>query len=129
MQMNDILSDAQDQDRGHEFELTDPILGEPTGIKLRVAGPDSATQNRARLQLSDDLAEMADLDGRVSAEHRENLRIKSLAACVLGWEIMEDGQPVPFNQGNVIRLLKSAMWVQEQVDEFAGTRRPIQVGE
>lgn len=122
MQLNDILADAQDQDRGREFELVDPVTGKPTGLKLRIAGPDSATQNRARLQLSDDLAEMADQDGRVSSELRERLRIKCLAACVLGWEIEEDGQPVAFFQANVIRLLNAASWVQAQVDDFASNR-------
>ncbi len=122
MQLNDILADAQDQDRGREFELTDPVTGKPTGIKVRLAGPDSATQNRARLKLSDDLADNADPDGRVSAEAREKLRIQCLAACVLGWDIEEDGQPVPFSQTHVIRLLNAATWVQAQVDDFASNR-------
>lgn len=122
MELNEILADAQDQDRGREFELHDPVTGKPTGIRLRIAGPDSATQNRARLQLSDDLAEAADPTGRVSAADREKLRIKCLAACVLGWEIEEDGEPVPFSQANVIRLLKAAAWVQAQVDDFASNR-------
>lgn len=122
MQLNDIIADAQDQDRGREFELADPVTGKPTGIKLRIAGPDSATQNRARLTLSDNLAESADLDGRVSAEAREKLRIQCLAACVLGWDVEEDDKPVPFSQANVIRLLNAATWVQAQVDDYASNR-------
>ncbi|SFB82463.1 hypothetical protein [Tropicimonas isoalkanivorans] len=122
MDLSDILADAQDQDRGREFELADPVTGKPTGIKLRIAGPDSATQNRARLRLSDDLAEAADPDGRVPADARERLRLECLAACVLGWEIEEDGKPIPFSQANVVRLLKSAAWVQAQVDDFASNR-------
>lgn len=129
MQLNDIISDAQDQDRGREFELVDPVTGKPTGIKLRIAGPDSATQNRARLTLSDDLAESADLDGRVSAAAREKLRIQCLAACVLGWDVEEDGKPVPFSQANVTRLLTAAMWVQAQVDDFASDRAAFRGGE
>ncbi|WP_127113049.1 hypothetical protein [Shimia sediminis] len=122
MQLNEIIADAQDQDRGRELELVDPVNGEPTGIKLRIAGPDSVTQNRASLQLADDMAELADLKGRVPAAVRERLRIKCLAACVLGWEIMEDGQSIPFSQANVIRFLKAASWVQAQVDTFASDR-------
>lgn len=122
MDLNDILSDAQDQDRGREFELMDPVTGHPTGIKLRIAGPDSATQARARLQLVDDLAEMADDDGRISAASREKARLNSLARCVLGWEITQDGEPVPFTHASVLRLLKAAMWVQSQVDGFASDR-------
>lgn len=122
MQLNDILADAQDQDRGRDFDLLDPVTGETTGIKLRIAGPDSATQARARLQMVDDLADMADDDGRVSAADREKARLNTLARCVLGWEVMEDGQPVPFNHANVLRLLKAALWVQHQVDGFASDR-------
>lgn len=122
MQLNDILADAQDQDRGREFELTDPVTGELTGMKLRIAGPDSATQNRARLVLSDMLMESADDRGQVSAEMREKLRIGCLAACVLGWEIKENDEHVPFSQSNVIRLLTAAIWVQAQVDDWASDR-------
>lgn len=39
MQLNDILADAQDQDRGRDFDLADPVTGKPTGISLRIAGP------------------------------------------------------------------------------------------
>ena len=122
MQLNDILADAQDQDRGREFDLLDPVTGKPTGITLRIAGPDSATQARARLQLVDDLAEMADDEGRISAASREKARLNSLARCVLGWDVKEDGEPVPFTHANVVRLLKAAQWVQAQVDGFASDR-------
>ena len=122
MQLNDIISDAQDQDRGRDFDLLDPVTGKPTGITLRIAGPDSATQARARLQMVDDLAEMADVNGRVSAVDREKARLNTLARCVLGWDVKEDGQPVPFSQANVVRFLKAALWVQQQVDGFASDR-------
>lgn len=122
MQLNDILADAQDQDRGRDFDLLDPVTGKVLGIRLRIAGPDSATQARARLQMVDDLAEMADADGRVSAADREKARLNTLARCVLGWDVKEDGQPVPFSQANVVRFLKAALWVQQQVDGFASDR-------
>lgn len=121
MQLDAILANVADQDRGQEFELADPVTGKPTGIKLRIAGPDSDTQRRARITLSDELADMADVDGRVSAEHREKARLNCLARCVLGWTIEEDGKPVPFTQVNVVRLLR-VQWVQQQVDGFASDR-------
>lgn len=122
MQINDILADAQDQDRGRDFALTDPVTGKPVGITLRLAGPDSATQARARLQMVDDLAEAAGDDGRVSAVDREKARLNSLARCVLGWDVKEDGSPIPFTHANVLRLLRAAYWVQQQVDGFASDR-------
>jgi hypothetical protein len=122
MQLEDILSNVADQDKGQWFELPDPVTAKPTGIRFRVAGPDSDTQHRARIALADELADMADADGRVSAEHREKARLNSLARCVLDWEIEEEGKPVPFNTKNVLRVLRVA-WVQAQVDAFASDRR------
>ncbi|CUU42158.1 hypothetical protein BVIRIDIS_11640 [Blastochloris viridis] len=97
------------------------MSGTPTGIKLTIAGPDSETSHRAHLALADELAEMADRDGRVSAEHRERARLNCLARHVLRWDIIEDGRPVPFSHANVLRLLK-VQWVQQQIDAFAADR-------
>lgn len=121
MTLEEIFANVADQDRGKEFEIVDPVEGRPTGIKFRIAGPDSDTQRRARIALMDELAEMADAEGRVSAENREKARLNCLARCVLGWEIEEDGKPVPFSQKNVLRVLR-VRWIAEQVDAFAGDR-------
>lgn len=122
MQLNEIEAEAQDHDRGRDFDLLDPVTGKGLGITLRIAGPDSATQARARLRMMDELAEAADDAGIVSAAAREKARLNSLAACVLGWNVREAGEPVPFTHGNVLRLLRAAPWVQAQVDSFAADR-------
>ncbi|MEF2071909.1 hypothetical protein [Consotaella aegiceratis] len=121
MTLDDILANVADQDRGREFELADPVTGAPTGIKLWVVGPDSDTANRARVALYDELAELSDSDGKVSAESREKARLNCLARHVLRWEIEENGEPVPFNQRNLMRLLR-VPWCQAQVDAFASER-------
>jgi len=125
MQLNDIIAHSLDQEKGRWFDLAEPVEGKPSGIRLRIAGPDSETQHKSRLAFADELVEMADENGRVSAEIRERLRIKSLARCVLDWEIEEDGAPVPFGHANVVRLLKAGQWVQQQIDAFAGERPPM----
>ncbi|MEF2074361.1 hypothetical protein [Consotaella aegiceratis] len=121
MTLDDILANVADQDRGKEFELADPVTGAPTGIKLWIVGPDSDTANRARVALYDELAELSDSDGKVSAENREKARLNCLAKHVLRWEIVEGGQPLPFNTKNLLRLLR-VPWVQAQVDAFASDR-------
>lgn len=122
MQMDEIAAFSTDQDNGRWFELHDPVDGTPTGIKIKIAGPDSATQRRAELAMVDELAELAREDGAVSAEHRERARLNCLARCVLGWELEEEGEAVPFTHANVVRLLTMARWVRDQVDSFAGSR-------
>ncbi|MAZ27986.1 MAG: hypothetical protein CL868_13040, partial [Cytophagaceae bacterium] len=82
MQLDEIRAFSADQDRGAWFDLADPVTGRATGIRLKIAGPDSETQNRARLRLADDLAERADAEGRGSAEARERARVDSLARCL-----------------------------------------------
>ena len=121
MTLDEILHNVADQDRGKEFELHDPVSGQPTGIRLWIVGPDSDTAHRARIALFDELADMADAEGRVSADHKEKARLNSLARHVLRWEIVEDGQPLPFTTANLLRLLRVS-WVQQQVDAFASDR-------
>lgn len=124
MDFRDIISNCIDQDNGAELVLVDPVTGEPTDMKLIIAGPDSATQRRARLAMVDELAELADEDGKVSAENREKASIAMLARAVLRWDIRLDGEALPFEHQNVVRLLSTGTWVREQVDGFAGSRRP-----
>jgi hypothetical protein len=122
MQLNDIAHNVADQDKGRELDLADPFTGQPTGLKLWIVGPDSDTAHRARIALSDDLAELADIDGRVSGEAREKARLNCLARHVQRWEATEDGKPVAFNTKNLLSLLR-VQWVQAQVDAFAADRR------
>lgn len=122
MQLDDVLSNIADQDKGRWFELADPVTGDPTGIKFKLAGPDSETQHRARLKLTDELAEIADDKGHVTAEQRERARINSLARCVLDWQIEEGGEALPFTHKNVVRVLSAGVWIQQQVDAFASDR-------
>ena len=124
MDFSEIAGNVIDQDRGHEIEIMDPLEGKPTGIKMTVAGPDSETQRKARLAMVDELADMADSDGRVSAEAREKARLNCLARCVLRWTIQEDGQSIPFTHANCVRVLTAGTWLQEQVDAAAGDRSP-----
>lgn len=123
MQLDDIMANVADQDRGRVLELVDPFDGKPTGMKLWIAGPDSDTAHRARIRLADELADMADADGRVSAEHREKARRNCLAAHVLCWDGVEDeGKPITFSTKALLILLR-VQWIEQQVDAFAGDRR------
>lgn len=68
MNLSEISCFSEDQDKGRWLDLLGPYDGKPVGIRLLVAGPDSSVQARARIRLADDLADMADDEGRVPAQ-------------------------------------------------------------
>lgn len=121
--ISQIEANAEDQNRGRWCDLVDPFRGERIGIRLLIAGPDSAAQGAAQLKLADELAAELDETGRVPASAREAARLRCLARCILDWEAEEDGKPVPFSFASALRLLKAAKWVQAQADAFAADRR------
>lgn len=128
MNLSEISTFSEDQDKGRWLDLRNPYDGKPVGIRLLIAGPDSSVQARARIKLADELADMADDEGRVSAENKDTAILRNLARCVLGWEATEDGEPVPFSFDAVMRLLQAGRWVREEVDGFAASRRAFAKG-
>lgn len=122
MDLNEIYNNLADQEKGHEYDVMDPVTGQKTGIRFRVAGPDSQIARRARLKLVDDLANLADDMGKITAEAREKARIASLAAHVLDWNLTEGGQALACNHQNIVQVLTSVLWLQVQVDAFAADR-------
>lgn len=122
MQMSDVLANATDQDKGRDLDLVAPWDGQPTGMVLTIVGPDSNTARKADIEFADELAELADADGMVSAEYRAKAKLNALAKRVIRWNVEEDGKSVPFEHKNVLTLLGVA-WVRDHVDAFAGDHR------
>lgn len=122
MTLDEINSNLVDQDKGRWLEVVDPWDGKPTGLRLLIAGPDSETQNKARIAMMDELAAAADVDGKASFEAREKARVNCLARCVLNWDIAADfGLNAKFGHAAVVKVLQVA-WIQQQVDAFAADR-------
>lgn len=122
MNYSDVIDNARDQERGADLNLIAPWDGTPTGMVFTIVGPDSETARKADIAFADELAEMADHDGRVSAENRAQARLNALARRVIRWQIEEAGQPVPLTTKAVLTLL-AVGWVRDQVDAFAGDHR------
>lgn len=124
MQLNDLSRLADEQDAGHSFELRDPVQGEPLGIRLTIAGPDSKIANKARAEVERSIAHHTRKGGEVPPRERQRIMDDFLAAVTLGWDAKEDGQDVPFSRESFQRLLDAGQWVRGQVDLFAGDRSP-----
>lgn len=122
MTLDEINSNLVDQDKGRWLEVVDPWDGKPTGLRLLIAGPDSETQNKARIAMMDELAAAADTEGKASFEAREKARINCLARCVINWDIAADfGLNAKFGHAAVVKVLQVA-WIQQQADAFAADR-------
>lgn len=94
MQLEDVIANAADQDRGADLDLIAPWDGKPTGMVLTIVGPDSETARKADLALVDELTDLADLDGRVTAEQRARAKLNALARRIIRWDVQEDDKPV-----------------------------------
>lgn len=127
MQLDEVIANAVDQDRGADLNLIAPWDGQPTGMILTIVGPDSEAARRADLALVDELAEVADLDGRVTAEQRAKAKLNALARRIIRWDVKEDDKPVALTQKAALSLL-GVGWVREQVDAFAGDYRNFAPG-
>lgn len=129
MQLDDIRANVIDQDKGRWLDIRDPWTGDKTGMRFLLAGPDSTAQRAARLAMMDELAEMARPDGTVSAEARETARVNALARAVLDWDVADNDQPLACEHRNIVRILRAALWLEAQVDGFAGDRANYKPGD
>ncbi|HVV43172.1 MAG TPA: hypothetical protein VHC94_19150 [Nitrobacter sp.] len=108
------------QDRGADLAIKHPVTGEPIGT-LTIAGPDSDTQRRARLQMQDELYAFK---GRPPAAEYDRMDIDRLARCVVSWRLKRAEQDVPFTFAAVVKLLREQPSVREQVERFSQDRAP-----
>lgn len=116
----DIQQATDRQNEGAWFDLLHPVTSENTGMRIKLAGPDSETQRQARFKLQNKLAKFK----AASVSAREEAAIDFLADCILDWDITEKGQTLPFSHANACRILSAGTWIRAQIDAFAGDRSP-----
>jgi hypothetical protein len=120
-------------DRGAEVELVHLKTGEPTGIFFKVLGTDSQewrehVNERANKRM---LAQFrADRTRKElpapTIEEATNDAIMLLTRCTIGWRTGDEptvtlnGEKLPFNSANVVRIYTEFPAVRQQVDEFIG---------
>jgi hypothetical protein len=124
MDLSEIIKAADAQDKGHAFELLDPVHGEPTGVKLIVAGPDSQIAKSAREVMAKEAARLEARRGGMTSADQTRLMEDYLSAVTIGWDAKEKGKAVPFSKDAFLTLLRAGTWVRAQVDGFAGDRSP-----
>ncbi len=107
-------------------EIVDP-LGEPTDIRITVAGSDSDVYREAQKEQSKAAIARASRGGRRSQmpnpDEMEARALDFLASCTVDWRGMEeDGVAVPFSAAAARRVYAEHRWLREQVDEAIADR-------
>jgi len=110
------------QNDGVAIEIVHPGTGEPLGVTITVAGPDSDQAKKAdRAMINRRLK--AQKTKMLTAEELQAEALRKLAACVLSWEgMVSDGKPLECITENAVLAFERAPWLAEQVAEAAGNR-------
>lgn len=111
------------QTKGIWHDILHPATGLPTGMRVKIVGPDSPAQRKSRFELEDWLNpnsnSYANRNKPRSAEEKDKKIVEFLAGTIIDWEVVEDGKPVPFSEENKIRVISAATWLRAQIDTLA----------
>ena len=117
------------QDDGIDVPLVGLDGKTPLGIKIRVAGPDSARAIAAQEAQTDDLLERQDA-GKPNAKQLAERGIAYLARVTIDWSpaIKIDGEERAYSEENAVLLYSKFRFIKEQVDRAAGNRARFMIG-
>lgn len=110
------------QDEGVPVEILHPATGEPLGMTITVAGPDSVhAKNFDRTVIN------RRLRGRktkaLDAGEVQEAALRKLAACTLSWtDVVDGGKALECNRENALLVYNRLPFIAEQVAEAAGDR-------
>ena len=110
------------QDEGIDVEINDPG-GRPTGIVIKVSGPDSERQRKAVQKLQDERLESDDVKP-LNSEQIAHRQLRGLAMSVMSWNKFKiDGEVLSYSEANAVKLFNRYPWIREQVEAKAGRRQ------
>ena len=119
------LDTVATSNEGADLHLLHPGNGEPVGITITLAGPDSDVFKKARYRARNTTRQMMmKRGGKVkTAEEEEQEDIEGYAGCTLAWDgVEEHGKKLKCTRDNAIHLYTRYPWIREQVNFFIGDR-------
>jgi hypothetical protein len=113
---------AQAQDDGVDVKILHPKTGEELGITVKVAGPDSDRQRKARNAINNERIRMS-RNKRLTVSELEADALKITAASIISWDgVIENGSAVVLNNENANAILTKYPFIREQLDSAVGDR-------
>lgn len=111
------------QEEGIDVDIETPT-GEPIGLTIRVAGPDSKRQRNAARKLQE--ARLRGSKRRLKADDMEKEALELISASVISWKfapgVTIDGEVPECNLENVKALFDRFPFIREQIDNVASSR-------
>lgn len=110
------------QDDGVDVEILHPATAEPIGMVIRVAGPDSARQKKARTAVNNARLQMS-RNKRLTASELEADGLKIVVASIISWDgVEENGQTVGLSTESATDILTRYPFILEQINAVVGDR-------
>jgi len=110
------------QEEGIDVPILHPKTGDEMGIVVRVAGPDSARQRKARAAVNNERLSKQ-RNKKPTVADLESDAIKVTAASVISWKgIEENGKAVDYSTEAAEDIFKRHPWLYEQVASAVGDR-------
>lgn len=124
-----IEASIRRQDEGIVVDILGPDGKTPLGLKIRVAGPDSARARDGLEDLTDELATGGGTGTTTKAERRDH-GLRYLAKMTIGWEgqVKFDGVVQDFSEQAALALYRRFKFIASQVDNAAGDRARFTLG-
>lgn len=121
--LSGIMESIRRQDEGIVVDIMGPDGKAPLGLKIRVAGPDSARAIAAQDAYMDEMIAQKN-DETPTASTFTQRRVRTLAKLTLGWEgeVFYDGKVHEFSEAVAAELYTRAKFILDQVDRAAGDR-------
>lgn len=109
------------QESGTEVIITHPGSGEPLGIVMQVAGPDSKRQKAATALI---IAERTELRLRkITGARLEDEAIRIAASSIMSWSgVIENGKEIEYSPSAALGLLTRHPFIREQITSYANDR-------
>ncbi len=113
---------AQAQEEGIDVSILHPKTGESLGITIKVAGPDSDRQKKARRAVQTERLNMS-RNKRPTVPELEADGLKVTVASIISWDgVIENGQAVVLTAENATSILTKYPFIREQLDSAVGDR-------
>lgn len=109
------------QEVGTEVAILHPGSGEPLGITMMVAGPDSKRQKAAQSLIIGERTEMR--MRKITAARLEDEAIRIAAASIISWNgVVEGGKEVEYSPSVALGLLTRYPFIREQITAYSSDR-------